>query len=540
MYRFLLVDDEYYIRRHIRCSIPWEDYDFQYAGEASNVYQAMEFLEHNAVELILLDISMPGQSGMDLLKLLDEEKHPRPHVIILTGFATFEYAREALKFGVSDYLLKPIRPETLTAAITSLKAELDRESSRAKALLQLEWTSAAIEQETRRNFFRNLYTGHIPDRANELLETYGIRPSSRYLILILDTISKNDHDRHDGQKQADRLAVNNCVEQLLAPACFYLITPDGYGRSVILLENLPASISGQELTSRLQALVRERFHLSLLSGYSISASGNAGDILAAYQNSLQFFWLRTIYGETIDISQVLMPSLPVLDSLSALNNRLRLDLSGRQEAAMLHNLDRIFILLKKHLFPIQALESEIVSLMGMAIHHAAEKHLDILSSENDWNSLSCTELIQSGLRLEQIKDTFARLFSALLSAQELGDRHFIEEVVLQSKKIIDRDFAKACLSLNTIASELLVSPSYLSRSFTKIQGISLTAYITRCRMEHARNLLKHTDMSIAQISEQAGYSDLFYFSKRFKSFWGVPPSRYRVSGPSDETGQREE
>lgn len=52
--------------------------------------------------------------------------------------------------------------------------------------------------------------------------------------------------------------------------------------------------------------------------------------------------------------------------------------------------------------------------------------------------------------------------------------------------------------------------------------------------------LKHTDMSIAQISEQAGYSDLFYFSKRFKSFWGVPPSRYRVSGPSDETGQREE
>jgi len=59
-------------------------------------------------------------------------------------------------------------------------------------------------------------------------------------------------------------------------------------------------------------------------------------------------------------------------------------------------------------------------------------------------------------------------------------------------------------------------------------------------MEHARNLLKHTDMSIAQISEQAGYSDLLYFSKRFKSFWGVPPSRYRVSGPSDETGQREE
>ena len=57
MYRFLIVDDEYYIRQHIRCCIPWENYDFQYAGEASSVSQAMEFLEHNGVELILLDIS---------------------------------------------------------------------------------------------------------------------------------------------------------------------------------------------------------------------------------------------------------------------------------------------------------------------------------------------------------------------------------------------------------------------------------------------------------------------------------------------------
>ncbi len=93
---------------------------------------------------------MPGQSGMDLLKLLDAKK--RPHVIILTGFATFEYAREALKYGVSDYLLKPIKPETLTDSVISLKETLDRENNRTKALLQLEWTSAVIEQETQRNF----------------------------------------------------------------------------------------------------------------------------------------------------------------------------------------------------------------------------------------------------------------------------------------------------------------------------------------------------------------------------------------------------
>ncbi len=120
------------------------------------------------------------------------------------------------------------------------------------------------------------------------METYGIRPSSRYIVLILDTISKDKQNKHNGQKQADRLAMNNCAEQILSPFGFYLITPDGYGRSVIILEGLPSSISGQELTDLVQKLVKERFHLSLLSGYSISASGKAGDILAAYQNSLSF------------------------------------------------------------------------------------------------------------------------------------------------------------------------------------------------------------------------------------------------------------
>ena len=59
-------------------------------------------------------------------------------------------------------------------------------------------------------------------------------------------------------------------------------------------------------------------------------------------------------------------------------------------------------------------------------------------------------------------------------------------------------------------------------------------------MEHARDLLQHTEMTIAQISEQSGYSDLFYFSKRFKSFWGVSPSRYRLTGASDMEVNKED
>ena len=115
MYRFLIVDDEYYIRRHIRCSIPWEDYDFQYAGEASNVYQAMEFLEHNAVELILLDIMLPGMDGWQILQTLRTAK--QTPVICLTARDSVDDRVRGLDSGANDYLVKPFSFSELLARV---------------------------------------------------------------------------------------------------------------------------------------------------------------------------------------------------------------------------------------------------------------------------------------------------------------------------------------------------------------------------------------------------------------------------------------
>lgn len=80
LYRFMIVDDEYYIRQHIHHCIDWEELGFQFAGEAGSASAAIEFLKKTPVELLLLDISMPGQSGMELLKSFAPDQIP--HTII--------------------------------------------------------------------------------------------------------------------------------------------------------------------------------------------------------------------------------------------------------------------------------------------------------------------------------------------------------------------------------------------------------------------------------------------------------------------------
>ena len=106
LYRFLVVDDEYYVRQRVKLCIPWEKFGFACAGEAEDVEQALTFLQHERVDRIILDISMPGRNGLELVRTLcRQELHA--HFIILSGFASFEYARQAMASASSASRRRP-------------------------------------------------------------------------------------------------------------------------------------------------------------------------------------------------------------------------------------------------------------------------------------------------------------------------------------------------------------------------------------------------------------------------------------------------
>lgn len=111
MLEVLLVDDEPIILQGLAALIDWEKEGFLIAGTASNGKEALQFIEHNHVDLIIADISMPGISGIQLLQKIRTEKLSDVYFIILSGFAEFSYAQEAIRYKCTDYILKPIKKE---------------------------------------------------------------------------------------------------------------------------------------------------------------------------------------------------------------------------------------------------------------------------------------------------------------------------------------------------------------------------------------------------------------------------------------------
>lgn len=108
MYSVLLVDDEKSIREHLTKAIPFEKYGFTIRNTAQNGKEALEKLSATSPDLILLDVRMPVMDGLEFLKLLRQSEYANTQVIVLSGYNEFEYAKEAMKYGVKAYLNKPV------------------------------------------------------------------------------------------------------------------------------------------------------------------------------------------------------------------------------------------------------------------------------------------------------------------------------------------------------------------------------------------------------------------------------------------------
>jgi two-component system response regulator YesN len=130
MYRLLIVDDEDDIRRGLAEFFPWAEIGFEVAGTAENGKLALEMVKAGGVDVVFSDIRMPVMSGIDLAKALSEAGLS-VHVVFLSAYRDFSYARQALQYGVRDYVLKPTDYADIRSVFTKLKRELDQGADRA-------------------------------------------------------------------------------------------------------------------------------------------------------------------------------------------------------------------------------------------------------------------------------------------------------------------------------------------------------------------------------------------------------------------------
>lgn len=140
MYRILLVDDEILVRDAIRENIDWKAMDCELVGDCDNGKAAAEFVQNHPVDIVLTDILMPYMDGMELSRFL-HDNYPDIVIVIFSGFGEFEYAKKAIQYGVSEYMLKPVTAMELRNVIGKMKEKVDQQRKEKEKLERLTQTS---------------------------------------------------------------------------------------------------------------------------------------------------------------------------------------------------------------------------------------------------------------------------------------------------------------------------------------------------------------------------------------------------------------
>ena len=188
MLKVLIVDDEIMIRRGMKEIVDWRRLGCEVVATAADGEEGLEKIRQLSPELVLTDIKMPFKSGLEMIADCMELEQV-PCFIVLTGFDEFEYVRQALRFHVTDYLLKPVDQAALTELITKVQNEINERKEHDAYLLQVEGKLEEGKQLLREKFVTDLMKGRLPaERLNEdLYAHYGVSPiNDSYCIMIFE------------------------------------------------------------------------------------------------------------------------------------------------------------------------------------------------------------------------------------------------------------------------------------------------------------------------------------------------------------------
>lgn len=210
MFRTMIVDDEYDIREGLKTLIDWESHGFEIVGQACDGVEALELYEEQKPAFVITDIMMPGMDGIELSREL-KMRNPNMKILILSGYNDFTYAKEAMKYGVNSYLLKPVD-----------KTELCSELERIYDILLSEYLKEKNENEKngylKDLFLMKLVKGELfTDSEKDKLESYFDLNCENFCTLIIEV--KGNRTYCPVAKASDilhqKLAIRHIIEEIL-------------------------------------------------------------------------------------------------------------------------------------------------------------------------------------------------------------------------------------------------------------------------------------------------------------------------------------
>ena len=537
MYKVLIVDDEPIIRKGLRNIINWKNFGCEVVAEAGDGLDGLELIRKHKPDIIITDIKMPETDGLSMIKQMKEDV-PDSKIIILTGHRDFDYVHEALKLGVTDFLLKPSRIEELTSAISRAVKELKFQNQRSEEFDKLSQlftqNISVLREKLLYDIIYEINTNR--DDIKEKLELFQTRQGNFLMLLV-----QNDAEESDGSdiSQYDRHLyqfgiINTFIEIFSDKFDVLHVTLDTVGIAFIVMpregvEDELAEAINKKCTY-LQEIINNCFGFTVTIAISSEGSDftelpqKFSECRAALEHKFYLGNNSIIYHSDVNT----FFRYDDHSMLEKLQKALLESIKSGNEAAVEDRLKDIYSYIR-NIDPSQ--KEFIKNFYWNTITSINNIRLSLMSSE-DGRKVEYTEL--SGLYGLIEKCSNADELHTLL---EESARSVVSKVNNYNNKSIKLILRKAVeylqthyhepITLNEVAEHTFVSTYYISRMFKKEMGKNFVDYLNELRIEKAKELLKDVRYKTYEVAEKVGIPDAHYFSRLFKKYVGMTPTEYR-------------
>lgn len=523
MYRVIIADDEESVRNRLKAMAERFSDDFSVVGCFENGFDTLESGSQLEPDILIADIRMPYISGIELIRHFKMD-FPLMQFIIVSGYDSFDYAKEAISLGVAGYLSKPVSSDEMKEVLYKAKSELDKQLQMDLSIKSLEnkaKTSLRFLQTEDLN--RLVKMKEIPSNfAGKLIED-GIDLNHPYqLIAVYDP----DSDELEYEKQ-DLLffSLKKAIEEEFSDCVYYFFLSDN--QQILLLES-DSKFNDEELMLKLNGILA-----MVKRAASVSVSCGVSDVMTApvnyrkmYRHAKRSLEYRTVLGTNM------------VFSFEDLEKEVNPQSTGKIDENEYKNLTYLISYGKKA--DVNACLEKLISQISTANYK--DSYFYILSNILDAIVKACISLPAFYQDFDSQAEITTKIYG--MKSQQSLVKYFIQLAervikVNESKKLsgvessyerilhfIDMNFTNPSLLIEDVANELSYSVSYIS-AILKRNGTSFTKIVTDLRMKKALTLLSDQNNRIITIARDVGYTDPYYFSHCFKKYTGLSPDEYR-------------
>ncbi|MEV5027785.1 response regulator [Paenibacillus sp. LPE1-1-1.1] len=535
MFKLMIVDDELLMRIGIRSMIDWEAHGFRIAAEAANGKEAIEMAHSVKPDLIITDIKMPVMDGLQLIREASKTFTDCKYVI-LSNFDEFRYVKEALQLGAIDYLIKSeITPEVLAELLAGIRRKRELGGSGSQTVMLTAHISQSLSH-LKESLFKDLISGLLGEKeAAAKVEQLQACVRSENLTVIklrLDGFAKVRQKYVEKDEKLLRFSVLNILEEIIPGKWNKELVVESSSEYLLIANTrgddmMSARSEIAELCGSIQRTMKDFMNMSITIGVSSVVSGfrlmKAAYREADYALRRSFFagGGRIIFFEDTEDC----PS----DEIAELAPK---EANEANALALSHVLDRNNEAKLTEFF--DAFRGE------LAANRANERMIrEAYIGMTEIVGAHMSYMVRSRL---QVSDKLP--YEAVLSAETWDDVHGIVLdyarlcLAAEGRSVEQRSYADMAvemihryyaedLSLQSVASQINVNPSYLSRLFKQEKGENFISCLTRVRIDRAKSFLESRKYKVYEVADKVGYHNYTYFSKIFKKVVGVSPEEYR-------------